>query len=120
MLLGFISVLISVLIPVATVVLLIVGLIISRKFAFTGGFYFFLLLIISELYQFIMKTGGIGIRMVDYFQEHGPPMGMTMGEFVVWTSFIPRVLELIAFTFLVVGLFKLWKTSASKTKEMSH
>ncbi|GAA0459523.1 hypothetical protein [Alkalibacillus silvisoli] len=109
---------ISVLIPVPTIVLLIVGLIFSRKLSFTGGFYFFLLLLISELYQIILGTGGI--RIMDYFLEHGPPMGMTMGEFVVWTTYIPRVLELIAFTFLVVGLFKLWKSSTSKTKETSH
>ncbi|GEN45413.1 hypothetical protein [Alkalibacillus haloalkaliphilus] len=108
---------VNVLILVATVVLLIVGLIISRKLSFTGGFYFFLLLLISELYQITFATS---ITIMRYFQEHGPPMGMTMGEYVMWTSYIPRVLELIAFTFLVVGLFKLWKSSTSNTKEMSH
>lgn len=94
---------------ISTIILLVAGLIISKKYAFMGGFYFFLILIIKKLYSLI--SGPITSKYIDSLISNNgtPPMGMTIGEYVTWISFIPKVLEVIAFSFLVVGLYKLYK-----------
>ena len=38
------------------------------------------------------------------------PLGMTIGEIVSLYPLLPTIIELIAFSFLVVGLYQMWNT----------
>lgn len=100
--LGFITIFAA----LVTIILLVAGIIISKKYASIGIFYFFLIFIIKELYSFV---GGPIIRnhIDSVISNNEMPMGMTIGQYVAWLNLIPKILELIAFVFLVVGLYKL-------------
>ncbi|MCQ6559260.1 hypothetical protein NNL21_11225 [Paenibacillus mendelii] len=37
-------------------------------------------------------------------------MGLSIGELVMWLSLISRFIEVVAFSFIVIGLFRLWKS----------
>ncbi|WP_157801035.1 hypothetical protein [Bacillus solitudinis] len=41
------------------------------------------------------------------------PSAMTVGEFALLLSFIPKTIEIIAYIILVVGLYKLWDKKKS-------
>lgn len=83
-------------------VILIFGFVLSLKYSFQVGAYFFLILILKEFYSFIARL---------YFRNMDgvPPMGLTMGEWVTWNTMIPRLIELSAFGVLVIGLYRMWK-----------
>lgn len=94
--------------------LLIFGLIQCKKHAFTGGFYFFLFLIIGKIYSFLFSYSISPIiknymDSIDQMSER--PLGMTTGELVAWISYahqsITSILEITAFSFLVLGLYRM-------------
>lgn len=98
--------------------LLIFGLIQCKKHSFSGGFYFFLLLIIGKLYSFIFSflISPIIKNYVDSMAHAAEPplMGMTLGELVAWISYtnhsIKHIIEISAYSFLVFGLYRMWKS----------
>jgi len=106
---------VNILLAVIISVLFIFGLIQCRKHSFTAGFYFFLILIVhmisSYIYPFYTSS------YIDSFigGNISPPMGLTIGELVAWFSIIPRIIEVIAFSFLVVGLYRMWKSKPIKS-----
>lgn len=104
-LLGIMIILVTVLFSA----LLIFGLILCRKYTFTAGFYFFLILIINQISSYIYPP--FFNKYIDSLVEsHTPlPMSMTIGEILVWFSLLPKIIEVIAFCFLVVGLYRMWK-----------
>ncbi|XEC93723.1 hypothetical protein AB6A23_20550 [Paenibacillus tarimensis] len=109
---------VSILIMIGTIALLVTGLIISKKYSFMGGFYFFLILLINNLYS------AIGARFIGNYIDsviisNSAPMGMTIGQFVGWLSLIPRTLEVIAISFLIVGLYRMWKSHSKRTIEFN-
>lgn len=85
---------------VALMGLLVVGLIFSRKYLFKAGFYFFLLLIIGEVYsKFIYDFIQSFLRHVDLNSRE---MGLAL-------SLIPQTIKVFAFLILIVGLYRTWK-----------
>lgn len=105
--LGFITILII----VVTIVLLVAGIIVSKRYASMGILFFFLIFTAKELYLYIGRPM-IGNHIDAVIANNGVPMGMTIGEYVAWLSLVPRTLEVIAIGFLVVGLYKLRKLSS--------
>lgn len=91
--------------------LLIFGLIQCKKHSFSGGFYFFLFLIIGQIYSIAISP--IIRNYIDRATDPHP-MGMTLGELVMWISLtnssIMSIIEIIAYSFLVIGLYRMWKS----------
>lgn len=105
---GYISGIAGIMIFILMIILFIIGLWNSKIHSFKGGVYFFLLLIINEIYSFIAPP-----LIQNYIDtliiENGKPMmGMTIGELVAFLSLIPEVIVLAAFTCLIYGLYRLW------------
>lgn len=98
--LGITGLIFNILLPV----LLVIGLIYSKINSFKPGFYFFLLLIIHEVYSSVSPF--FTRNYIDNIAEgHKEPfMGMTIGEFFVFLSLIPEVLLFTAFLFLITGI----------------
>lgn len=97
------------LITVMLLALLLFGLVQSKKHSFKGGVYSFLLLFILKIYSlfapFIVRT------IVDYYyvNNFSPPFSMQISELVALLQLLPKMLQLIAFTILIIGLYKIWK-----------
>lgn len=95
--------------------LLIFGLILCRKYNFTAGFYFFLILIVLQILSYIYPPF-INKYIDSLVESHSPPqISMTIGEIIAWLSLLPKIIEVIAFCFLVVGLYRLWKSKTIKS-----
>lgn len=102
--------LVSILVAVILLGLFILGLIQCRKHSFTAGYYFFLILLVHTISSYIYPL--FISSYIDSFAEGStaPPMGITVGELVAWFSIIPRIIEIIAFSILVIGLYRMWKS----------
>jgi hypothetical protein len=100
---GILGIIISVII----LILLLIGLRISRKYSFKAGVYFFVLLIIHKIYTFA-ATPLIG-NYVDGVISGNIELSldMTIAQLTAWISVIPKIIELAAFIFLIIGLFQL-------------
>jgi hypothetical protein len=109
-LLGFFAILVS----IFFLFVLIFGLIQCRKNHFIAGFYFFLIILMLKIYDFIAPF--TISRLIDSYNVNRTtlPLGMTFGEMITLLNFIPRIIEVIAFTFLVVGLYRMWKSKTLK------
>jgi len=96
-------------------VLFIFGLILCRKHSFTEGFYFFLILIVHLIFPYFYSP--FIQKYIDSLvgSNNSPPMGMTIGELLAWFTLLPRMIEIIAFSFLVVGLYRMWKSKTIKS-----
>jgi hypothetical protein len=81
--------------------LLIFGLIKSKKYSFLAGFYSFLILLLLRLYSFV--TPYTTKLIIDNVSE--PPFGFSIGEFLAFINIIPKTLNLIAFSILIIGLY---------------
>lgn len=94
--------------------LLIFGLLQCRKNNFITGFYFFLIILILKIYDFIAPF--TISRLINSYDANRTtlPLGMTFGEMIALLNIIPRIIEVIAFIFLVVGLYRVWKTKTLK------
>jgi hypothetical protein len=80
---------------------------ISWKHSFKAGFYFFLLLIIHKIYSFTAQPF-IGNYVESVVSENTELwFDMTIAQLVAWFSVIPKIIELAAFIFLIIGLFHL-------------
>ncbi|RED53204.1 hypothetical protein DFP98_15020 [Cohnella phaseoli] len=100
----------SILVSVFLLALLIFGLIQCKKNHFIEGFYFFLIVIFLKIY-YVIAPFTINRFIDSYFVNPTLlPLKMTIGEMITLLNFIPRTLEVIAFFFLVVGLYRMWKT----------
>ncbi|MCT8140255.1 hypothetical protein H1D32_22670 [Anaerobacillus sp. CMMVII] len=85
--------------------LLVFGLIQSKKSSFLAGFYSFLILLFLQLYSFIFPHT---IKpLIDNMSE--PPFGKSISEFVAILNLIPKTVNLIAFSILIIGLYKRFK-----------
>lgn len=95
--------------------LCIFGLIQCRKHSFTAGFYFFLILIAHQISPYIYSP--FIHKYIDALDGGNtpPPMDMTIGELVAWFTLLPRIIEVNAFSFLVVGLYRMWKSKTIKS-----
>ena len=97
--------------------ILIVGLILCKKHSFSGGFYFFLLLLVGRIHYLIV-TFLLSPLIKNYVDAANAaterPLGMTIGELVAWFAytnhFIKHTIEISAFSFLVFGLYRMWKS----------
>ena len=104
----------SILLPTFFLTLLIFGLIQCRKHSFTAGFYFFLILIFHQISSYIYAP--FINKYIDFSIANGSsPMGLTLGEFVALSALLPRIIEVIAFSILVVGLYRMWKSKTIKS-----
>lgn len=105
-LIGYMS---GIIISVLIFILFIIGLWNSKIHSFKPGIYFFLLLIIHEIYSWISPPF-IRNCIDTLISEHKDPiLGMTIGEFVAFLSLIPKMIILAAFICLIFGLRRLWK-----------
>ncbi|WP_258199499.1 hypothetical protein [Paenibacillus endoradicis] len=105
---------VSILLAAIFLALLIFGLIQCRKHSFTAGFYFFLFLIVLQISPYIYSPF-ISKYIDDSFTNGNTPMGMTIGELVAWFTLLPSIIEVIAFIFLVFGLYRMWKSKTIKS-----
>jgi len=95
-------------------ILLIFGLVLCRKHSFTPGFYFFLILIILRLSPYIYSP--LVHNYIDHIMNNGKiPMDMTIGEILAWFNLIPQIVEIIAYSILVIGLYTMWKSKRKGT-----
>lgn len=101
-------------ISVLLVVLFAIGLWYSKIHMFKQGVYFFLLLIIHEVY--LLVSPPVIQSYIDNLGGNKPLLGLTIGEFIAFSSLIPKILLIAAFLFLIVGLrnFKNAKRLSSK------
>ncbi len=107
---GFLAIFVSIFI----LCLIVFGLILCRKNHFKEGFYFFLMIFFLKIYDFIAPF--TISRFIDSYNVNRTslPLRMTFGEMIALLSFIPRAIEIIAFIFLVVGLYRIWKSNTLK------
>ncbi len=77
-----------------------------------AGFYAFLLLMINQLYLLVSPFVTNSI-IENFMLNNHEPSAMTVGEFALLLSFIPKTIEIIAYIILVVGLYKLWDKKKS-------
>jgi hypothetical protein len=106
----------SILVLVLFIGLLLAGMLLCRKYQFKAGFYFFLLLIIQHSFNsFFSPTFA---QFINSYKDNRKrlPFGMSLGESVAWFSFIPKIIEIIAFSILVVGLYRLWRLQTAPQK----
>ncbi|MCT8140303.1 hypothetical protein H1D32_22955 [Anaerobacillus sp. CMMVII] len=82
--------------------LLIFGLLQSKRYSFFAGVYSFLILIFLKLYSFVAPYSIKPI--IENISE--PPFGSSTSEFVAFLNLIPKTLNLIAFSILIIGLFQ--------------
>jgi hypothetical protein len=104
-----INILISV-IMILFIALLIFGLVQSKKHSFMAGFYSFLILIVNHVHSYIAPLTTHRIMNSYLSSNTDPPLGMSLGELVALLSLIPRVLEVIAFSILILGLYRMWNS----------
>lgn len=93
---------------------LVIGLILSKKHNFKAGFYFFLILIIDEYVLQYLRYYFIDTFVAN--RSQGAAGMMTIGEIVVLVSYIPKLLEIVAFSILIVGLFRMWQAKGVSTR----
>ncbi|MEC5424744.1 hypothetical protein QGM71_14755 [Virgibacillus sp. C22-A2] len=106
----------GVIIPILFLVLLIIGLWYCKVHSFKAGVYFFLLLIIHKIYLFVSPP--LVRRYIDTLVSENKALmlEMTFGELVALLSLIPKTIELVAFIFLIVGLYRLWSSKKVSPK----
>ena len=90
-------------------VLFVIGLWNSKINSFKAGVYFFLLLIIHEIYFWIAPPLIRNYVDILSMENKNPMLGMTIGELVASLSLIPKVMILVAFICWIYGLSRLWK-----------
>lgn len=75
-----------------------------------AGYYAFLILIINYIYSYIAPF--TTHRLIDTYLTGNtePPMGMSKGEMVAFFSLIPKTIDVIAFTILIFGLYRMWNS----------
>lgn len=94
--------------------LLVIGLLYSKIHSFKPGVYFFLLFIIHEIYSLVGPS--LIQNYIDKLMSENkrPLMGMSFGEFVALSSFIPKLILFAALLILVIGLRSFWKKASLK------
>lgn len=91
--------------------LLFFGLFQCRKNSFSAGFYFFLILIVTQILTFVIQP------LIGFYVNNRDdvPFGITMGEFtalILGVSYmIETILKMIAFTILIIGLYRIWHSN---------
>lgn len=98
--------LINIVLNVLLMALLVFGLVQCKKHSFMAGFYFFLILIVNQIAPYLYRN--YMYTLIE--RDTSPPMGLSIGELVMWLSLISRFIEVVAFSFIVIGLFRLWKS----------
>ncbi len=89
--------------------ILIVGLVQCKKHSFMPGFYFFAIMMISQIYSWISPyfTRIFLENRMSSFRVNPGDM-MSIGQWVSVLALIPRVIEVIALAILVFGLYRMW------------
>jgi len=103
-------------IGIAYLFLLIAGAILCKKYAFRLGLYFFLFMIMAQIYRYLSQffISSFFDRVRD---DHS--MGMSIGEWAILLALIPSLIEVVAFSLLVVGLYQMWNRRHAPTSEKS-
>jgi len=107
----------GIILSVLLMVLFLIGFWKSKNHSFKEGAYFFLLLIIHEIYLYISPS------LIQSFIEKiinknkDLVLGLSIGELVVILSFIPKMILLAAFIFLVYGLRRMWHSKNTPPPE---
>ncbi|MUK87846.1 hypothetical protein GMD78_05460 [Ornithinibacillus sp. L9] len=96
----------EIIISILVFVLLIIGLWFCKIYSFKAGIYFFLLILIHKIYSFVAPP--LVGRYIDWLGDENKNLwfDMTTAELVVLFSIIPNILELVAFTFLIIGFYR--------------
>lgn len=89
------------------IALLVIGMVLSKRNSFNAGFYFFIVMIIQQLYHFISPATYYLQAVIDGKME--PLFGLRIGELIHYLSFIPTIILIIAFVILIIGLFQVWE-----------
>lgn len=103
--------LLSLITPISFFAVLIIGLVLSKKYAFRAGFYFFLILLLLELSSIVFSAWfSVYLEKLNA-GELELPFNMSIGEFVALRSYIPLLIKAGAFLILVLGIHKKWAPS---------
>lgn len=97
---------IGVIANIGFILVLIMGLYLCRKFTFTEGYYFFLMMIVSFIISYSYP-----IYINTYFDSIVESINnvMTIGQFLALTSTIGLIFKAVAFFILVIGILRKWK-----------
>jgi hypothetical protein len=115
-LIGYISGIAGIVISILMIVFFVIGLWSSKLHSFNGGVFFFLLLIIHEVYSFIAPPLIRNYIDTLSIENKEPIFGMTFGELVLSLSLIPKLIVLAAFICLIYGLRRLWNLKSISSK----
>jgi hypothetical protein len=88
---------------------LIIGLVLSKKYAFRAGFYFFLLLFLLELSTLLLSPLFTIYSEKLHAGQLEVPFNMSIGELFAFRSYISLLIKAVAFLILVVGIHNKWK-----------
>lgn len=88
---------------------LIIGLVISKKYVFRAGFYFFLLLFLLELSTWVVSPLFTMYVEKVHTDQLEVPFNMSIGELFAFRSNISLLVRAVAFLILVVGIYNKWK-----------
>lgn len=101
--------LIHIIYAVLLAALFIFGLIQCKKHSFSGGFYFFVFLILIKIYDFILGLP-IPTEYIRSFLDRTPDLS-TRTWFYIGRDSIRLILNFCAYYFLVIGLYRMWKSN---------
>jgi len=94
----------SILIDLTLIAILLIGLIQSKRHSFKPGFYFFLIMLIQELYS------SVSVKLIEFVASNDIlPFEISLGQLTHLSLLINRLLGLLAVVILVIGLLKLWR-----------
>lgn len=107
----------GIILSVLLIVLFLIGFWKSKNHSFKEGVYFFLLLIIHEIYSYISPS--LIQSYIDKITSENKDLvlGLSIGELVVILSLIPKMILLAAFIFLVYGLRRMWNSKNTPPSE---
>ena len=102
-----------ILVYIALLVSFIAGIVISKQSSFRAGVMFFSIMIVAQIHKLFAPL------YVNKLIKHYESLivitadGITIGQLLVYLSYIEPVLYTIGFLILVIGLHRRWRTSAA-------
>ncbi|XID94877.1 hypothetical protein ACF3MZ_10315 [Paenibacillaceae bacterium WGS1546] len=103
---------IFVILQVSLLMTFIMGMIICKKKSFMEGFYFFLIMIVSQIHSLFLAPQYTK-RILDNYVVNPAPADLSLGQIMALLSYIHPILQLVAVSILVSGLYKRWSRTRS-------
>lgn len=88
---------------------LIIAIIICKRLSIKPAFYFFIILTIEFIYGLLLSY-----YMQNNDMSQNRPFGLTIGEFLTYSSILAAFIQIAAYVVLVVGLYLWWRKNPEK------